>query len=321
MAVLNNDGRTTVSLPRLQETTMKSESLAPVRLHPGRAPRARPRRYLMCAPTYFDVAYAINPWMKPGIRVDRARAMEQWAELRRAYIELGHTVELIAPIPGLPDMVFTANGATVIDGRVLVTRFRHTERAAEAPAYEEWFRARGYGEVTAAEHVGEGQGDYLVAGRWLLAGTGFRTDRQSHAEAQEMFGRPVIGLTLVDPRFYHLDTALAVLDDDHVVYYPPAFSPGSRAVLEELFPDAILADNADADVLGVNAVSDGHNVILPSSAAGLGEQLRRRGYNPIGVDLSELLKAGGGVKCCTLELHAERAVGTSTQLSAHLAGA
>jgi N-dimethylarginine dimethylaminohydrolase len=36
----------------------------------------------------------------------------------------------------------------------------------------------------------------------------------------------------------------------------------------------------------------------------LQEQLRDRGFNPIGVDMSELLKAGGSAKCCTLELRA-----------------
>jgi N-dimethylarginine dimethylaminohydrolase len=121
---------------------------------------------------------------------------------------------------------------------------------------------------------------------------------------QELFGVPVISLQLVDPRFYHLDTALAVLGDHDVAYYPEAFSPGSRAVLQRLFPDAILACEADATVLGLNAVSDGRNVVLPSAATDLANQLRARGYTPVGVDLSELLKAGGSVKCCTLEIRA-----------------
>jgi N-dimethylarginine dimethylaminohydrolase len=43
-------------------------------------------------------------------------------------------------------------------------------------------------------------------------------------------------------------------------------------------------------------------VVLPVQATGLAEQLRARGYEPVGVDLSELLKAGGSAKCCTLEL-------------------
>lgn len=43
-------------------------------------------------------------------------------------------------------------------------------------------------------------------------------------------------------------------------------------------------------------------MLLPDAATGLKTQLSARGFEPIGVDLSELLKAGGSVKCCTLEL-------------------
>ncbi|MEV0194788.1 dimethylargininase [Kitasatospora purpeofusca] len=265
---------------------------------------ATPRRFLMCEPLHFDVTYSINPWMDPGKPVDPELALAQWTALRDLYVSLGHTVEVIEPAPGLPDMVFAANGATVLDGKVLGARFRHVERTAEGPAYLSWFAGNGYRDVHWPEHINEGEGDYLVVGRRILAGSGFRTDQRSHAEAQEFFGVPVIGLTLVDPRFYHLDTALAVLSDDEVMYYPEAFSEGSRAVLRELFPDAILADERDAEVFGLNALSDGRHVLLPEAAVGLQEKLRARGFEPIGVDLTELLYAGGSVKCCTLELRA-----------------
>lgn len=112
----------------------------------------------------------------------------------------------------------------------------------------------------------------------------------------------MIGLTLVDPDYYHLDTALTVLDEQTIAYYPAAFSPGSLAVLRRLFPDAVLASAADAAAFGLNATSDGYNVVLPQNATDLAGQLRDRGFRPVGVDLSELLKAGGSVKCCTLEL-------------------
>ncbi|WP_018544266.1 dimethylargininase [Streptomyces sp. LaPpAH-108] len=261
-----------------------------------------PRRLLMCRPSHFDVHYSINPWMHPEKPVDTELALAQWNTLRALYEELGHTVEVIEPVAGLPDMVFAANGATVVDGKVFGARFRHAERTAEGPAYLDWFRAQGYTELRWPEYINEGEGDYLLAGRRLLAGTGFRTDPRSHAEAQEFFGVPVTGLTLVDPEFYHLDTALAVLSDTEVMYYPAAFTPGSRAVLRELYPDAILATDADAAVFGLNAFSDGRNVLLPQAATHLIDALRARGFAPRGVDLSELLKAGGSVKCCTLEL-------------------
>ncbi|MGH3882843.1 MAG: amidinotransferase, partial [Pseudonocardiaceae bacterium] len=86
------------------------------------------RRYLMCPPRYFTVSYVINPWMDPSRPVDAARAMAQWAALADTHRALGHTVELIDPEPGLPDMVFAANAAMVIGGIVLGARFRDQQR-------------------------------------------------------------------------------------------------------------------------------------------------------------------------------------------------
>ncbi|UNZ19570.1 dimethylargininase [Streptomyces sp. 891-h] len=262
------------------------------------------RRYLMCPPTHFRVTYSINPWMDPGKPVDLRLALAQWEALRDRYRSLGHTVEILDPEPGLPDMVYAANGATVVDGRVLGARFAHPERAGEAAAHRAWYRAHGFADVTEPVHINEGEGDFAVTSSWLLAGRGFRSSPLSHGEAQEFFGRPVIGLDLVDPRYYHLDTALCVLDPegDEVMYHPAAFSPGSQAVLARLFPDALLAEESDALALGLNAVSDGHHVFLPEAAAGLFAPLRARGYEPVPVDLTELLKGGGSVKCVTAEL-------------------
>ncbi|MFC7309788.1 dimethylargininase [Streptomyces monticola] len=267
---------------------------------------ATPRRYLMCPPAHFKVTYSINPWMDPAKPVDVPLAVAQWEDLRERYRSLGHTVEELTPRPELPDMVFAANGATVIDGLVLGARFAYRERAPEAEEHLNWFRAHGFSGAAVHEpaHINEGEGDFAVTASWILAGRGFRASPLSHGEAQEFFGRPVIGLDLVDPRYYHLDTALAVLDDatDEVMYYPGAFSPGSREVLRRLFPDALIAEEADAAALGLNAVSDGRHVLLPQGAVGLFGPLRERGFEPIGMDLGELLKGGGSVKCCTQEL-------------------
>ncbi|MEV0914688.1 dimethylargininase [Streptomyces sp. NPDC049967] len=278
-----------------------------MREEPSLPREATPRRYLMCAPAHFRVTYSINPWMDPTKPVDLPLAQTQWEDLRDRYRALGHTVELLTPDPELPDMVFAANGATVVDGRVLGARFAYQERFAEAAAHRDWFREHGFTEIHEPDHVNEGEGDFAVTSSYLLAGRGFRSSPLSHDEAQEFFGRPVIGLDLVDPRYYHLDTALSVLDEasDEIMYYPDAFSPGSRAVLARLFPDALIAGEADAAALGLNAVSDGRNVLLPQAATGLFDPLRERGFEPLPMDLSELLKGGGSVKCCTQELRGQ----------------
>jgi N-dimethylarginine dimethylaminohydrolase len=263
---------------------------------------ARPRHFLMCPPVFFDVTYSINPWMDVAKPVDTALAVAQWERLRDTYRELGHQVSEMTPVDGLPDMVFTANGATVLEDCVLLAKFRYPQRAEETDAHGEWFRGAGFADVRDARFINEGAGDYLALGGRVLAGTGFRTDPRSHAELQGMTSRQVVSLTLVDPDYYHLDTALAVLDDDDIMYFPEAFDGRSLDVLRELYPDAILATAADAAVFGLNAVSDGRNVVLPQPATGLIGKLRERGYHVTGVDVSELHKAGGAVKCCTLDL-------------------
>jgi len=275
---------------------------------------AQRRRYLMCRPEHFTVSYRINPWMEPSHPTDTARALAQWQTLYDTYVSLGHDVELIDPVPGLPDMVYTANGGFVIDGVALGVRFRVDERRGEERPFMDWFGAHGL-EVVEPVEVQEGEGDFLLVGDTILAGTGFRSAGDSHREVAEVFGREVVSLRLVDPRFYHLDTAIAVLDPvegpggverANIAYLPSAFDPASLAVLQSRYPDAIRVSDDDGAVFGLNAASDGLNVFISPRATGFAEQLRERGYRPVPVDLSELLLGGGGIKCCTLELRGTR---------------
>ncbi|MCW3816563.1 amidinotransferase [Micromonospora sp. DR5-3] len=265
----------------------------------------RKRTYLMCSPEHFAVEYAINPWMDVTAPVDAELAVKQWDRLRETLVGLGHEVHLLSPERGLPDMVFAANGAFVVDGTVYGAQFKHEQRTAEAAAHRAFYEANGWRFIAPSE-TNEGEGDFAYLpdahGGLILAGHGFRTELAAHAEAQEALGRPVVSLRLIDPRFYHLDVALASIDDENIVYYPGAFSAASQQVLAQLFPDAVLADDADALAFGLNLVSDGLNVVLNSEATRLAGKLKAAGYHPVPVELAELKKGGGSVKCCIAEL-------------------
>ncbi|MGW7367731.1 dimethylargininase [Streptomyces sp. NPDC054841] len=262
---------------------------------------ARVRRYLVCPPEHFDVRYAINPWMTSEEPVDSSLARKQWDGLVSLYRSLGHSVETVEPVAELPDMVFAANSALVLDGKVFGAVFHAAERRPEADHYRAWFEGAGF-EVRVPSHTCEGEGDFTPVGGYILAGTGFRTLPAAHQEAQEFFGTPTVSLRLVDPHFYHLDTALFALDDSNIAYYPGAFSEGSQKVLGTLFPDAVISTREDALAFGLNSVSDGHHVVIAEEAKGLIESVAERGYVPVPVDLSEFRKAGGGAKCCTQEI-------------------
>ena len=281
--------------------TYPAPDLTPTRI-------ATKRTVLMCRPEFFTVVYRINPWMDPALPTDTSLAVRQWQTLYDTYLDLGFDVRLVDPIEGLPDMVYAANGGFVLDNIAYGASFTYPERQPEGPAYMDWFRENGF-DVRAPENVNEGEGDFLLVGDVILAGTGFRSASNSHEEIGRIFDREVVTLSLVNPNFYHLDTALAVLDPNplpgevaNIAYLPSAFDRPSLEILQERFPDAILVTEEDAAVLGLNSFSDGYNVVIAARAKDFERQLRERGYHPIGVDLSELLLGGGGVKCCTLEL-------------------
>jgi N-dimethylarginine dimethylaminohydrolase len=260
----------------------------------------------MCPPEHFAVEYAINPWMDPSFEVDRELAVKQWDRLRQTLIDLRHTVHVLDTQPGLPDMVYAANGGFSVGGVVYGARFRYPQRTAEAAAHRAWYESTPGWRFVAPTQTNEGEGDFAYLphafGGLVLAGYGFRTESTAHAEAAEVFGRPVVSLRLVDPRFYHLDTALAALDDGNIAYYPGAFSEASQRILRQLFPAAVLADEEDALAFGLNLVSDGRHVLLNSDAGGMAAKVTAAGYRVVPVELGELKKGGGSVKCCVAEL-------------------
>lgn len=265
--------------------------------------RRRTRRYVLAAPEHVAVTYAINPWMDPAAPFDPERARVQWQDLRDTLAALGHAVEVIPAVPDLPDLVFAANGALVLGRRALLSRFAQPQRRAEAAVHRRWLERRGITVVEANAPV-EGEGDLLVVGDRVLAGHGFRTSMTAHAQLRGLTSREVVSLELVDPRFYHLDTALGVVDERTVVWHPPAFSEASAATVRRLHPDAITVDDHDAALLGCNLVSDGTHVVVPAGVRRLAADLAARGYTVVPVDLSELRLAGGGPKCCVAEHHA-----------------
>jgi N-Dimethylarginine dimethylaminohydrolase len=265
------------------------------------------RNFLMCRPRHFAVTYSVNPFMHPEVPTNTALAIRQWENLRDTYRLLGHSVTLLEPLPGLVDMVFAANGGFTLDGRAYVASFKYPERQPEAAAFRTWFLENGF-DTREPASVNEGEGDFAVAGGIILAGTGFRSAQESHAELAGVFQREVLSLRLVDPRFYHLDVALTVLDAEaesgpgRIAYFPEAFDEASRTLLARRFPGSILVDEEEAALLALNSVSDGRHVVVTEAAPRYIRQLLAHGYTPVPIDLSELLKGGGGIKCCTQEL-------------------
>ncbi len=262
-----------------------------------------PKQVLMCSPDYFDIEYEINVWMHQNDQPSDLTAHHQWQKLHDIYADqLGWSVKQIASVKGLPDMVFTTDECTIVGDKVLLSNFHYPERRPEVDYFEKWFRDNGYSNLKRAENYFEGGGDTIVFGDKIISGYGFRSTPEAHKELEDYFGREVVSLKIIDPHFYHMDTSLAVLDDKTVVYYPGAIDEESQERLKRSVPHLIEATQEEAKGFGLNAVSDGHNVICSDASESLLQKYRNAGFKVYGTPILEFRKSGGGVKCLTLEL-------------------
>jgi N-dimethylarginine dimethylaminohydrolase len=274
-------------------------------------------QFLVTDPAHFDVRYQINPWMRPaawradpeGLKARAAAAADRLQELLELH---GAQTLVIEAAPGLPDLVFPANAAVVLDGRVLLARFRHPERQGEEAVFRRIFsRLKRQGIVQALFELPpglfqEGAGDAIWdSGRGLFwTGFGPRSSPEAASVIGQVFGRPVQPLELASERFYHLDTCFCPLTGGEVLYYPPAFTSEALDAIRAIVPEAerIEASDEEAVAFCVNAVNIGRRIIMARAPASLRSRLRARGYELAEVDLGPFILSGGGAYCMTLRL-------------------
>ncbi len=263
-------------------------------------------RLLVCPPDYFAIDYEINPWMSRANAVNPERARRQWHDLMQVLSgPVGARLEIMAPVPHLPDLVFTANAGVVVGTCVVTSRFRYPERQREEAHFEAWFREHGYEVLTleAPLHF-EGAGDLLGFPDVWFGGYRQRTDIQVYPVIGDLFGREIIPVELVDSRFYHLDTCFCPLSGGEVLYYPPAFDSYGQMAIAERIPDGRRIEVSEEEALrfACNAVCVARHVVMPAGCDRVGVALAERGYQVHPVPLDEFMKSGGSAKCLTLAL-------------------
>ncbi len=264
---------------------------------------------LMCPPDYYGIEYEINPWMSRSRASDDVRARAQWKSLFDLLMALGADIRLLAPVPGLPDLVFTANAALMWRSVAFLARFRHAARQGETPHNEQWFRDNHFeARFLPAGWDFEGAGDALFCGQTLFGGYLIRSDAGALQWLASQIGCPAIPLQLVDDRYYHLDTCFCPLSTDSAIYYPPAFDEYGRKTLVEHVPTLIEVSPDEAARFACNAVVVGRDVVLNTGCPALEESLSNLGFKPHSTELGEFIKAGGSAKCLTLRLDGEDAV-------------
>lgn len=266
---------------------------------------SRQQVYLMCPPDHYGISYEINPWMDRMNQPDLDLAREQWYNLVSNIQEAGAAVEIVPPVPSLPDKVFMADTGLIDQNRFIMSRFRYPLRQPETEYAADWFRRRNY-EVLEFPPLPEEtleSSDVAPFRGCLVAGYGFRTTLSAHETLARLVQKQVLSIKFVDPRFYHLDISFCPLDDRRAMVAPAAWSRHSCELVEKLVPEPLVLELDEAMTFCANAIVVGKIVIMSSCPLRVGRILERWGFMICVSPVSEFIKAGGAVHCLALDLH------------------
>ncbi|MDR4494182.1 MAG: arginine deiminase-related protein [Nitrospirales bacterium] len=263
-------------------------------------------RLLMCPPDYFGIEYEINPWMRRSNQTNGDRARTQWKTLTQVLEnKVGAKLEFMEPVPGLPDLVFTANAGVLYAGKAVPSRFLHPERQGEERHFIDWFTKKGYEVILLEDEMYfEGAGDLLGFPDFWIGGYRQRSDIRAYDELSKIFEKEILPVELVDKRFYHLDTCFCPLSGGELLYFPPAFDEYAQTVMATRIAEdkRFAVPTSEGQRFACNAVCVDRHVVLPTGCPETMAWLHTQGYTTHPVELDEFLKAGGSAKCLTLAL-------------------
>lgn len=250
----------------------------------------------MSPPDYFNIEYSINPWMNPANPIHKARAKRQWQSLKNTYLNLCLKVDIIPPVKGLPDLVFTTDHGVWIGETFYLSNFRYSERQKEQAVVIPWYSTQGIKYQTLPTMCFLEGGDVIFHHDHIFLGHGFRTSLNTAKHLSNMTGYPVVSLELVDESFYHLDTCFLPVSSELAFYYPPAFTSTGIKSLKSCFDILIPVSSHEAEGFACNSIIVDQKVLCQPNPT-FEQKLIDLGYTPLTLDVREFNKSGGGIHC------------------------
>jgi N-dimethylarginine dimethylaminohydrolase len=286
----------------------------------------------MSGADYFGDEDAINELMDASVPVNLEQAKAEHALIKQALESSGVIVKQIPAPPNCQDGVYVANWALVRENKALLARLPNKRQPEEAYALQA-ITDLGLQSLVLPANVERfsGQGDALPCGDIVFVQSPYRTTVAAHPYLKDWLGfREVIALQtkparwfnfgpakknkltgLPDSPTYDIDLALAILkwptttEKGLIAYCPAAFKRSSRAFLKAYDAvDKIEVSYSEAlKSFALNLVSTGEIVIMNSGAPVFQAALEAHGLKTKVLNLPELRKGGGSIRCSTLTLN------------------
>jgi hypothetical protein len=258
-----------------------------------------------------------NAYMDLGVAVDPQRALAQHRALHAA-VATALPAICFPGDPATPDALFPNNVFATAPGRLLLGHMRHPvrQREAERGDIRGFFRdVLGCDEIDLRAQPGvcELTGSLVIdRARGLgFAGLGERCDDAGAAAMHAAFGLRATLLFDLAAGEYHTNVVMSVLAGRALVVCPTGFAdPAVPAALAALYaPHVVELDAAQKGAFAGNCIALSADRVWISQAGadalrpGQRRTLHDAGFAVAAVELDEIEKAGGSLRCCVGEIY------------------
>jgi N-dimethylarginine dimethylaminohydrolase len=261
------------------------------------------RLVLLCPPQFMEIKEVINDVQKRYQKenIDVEKAMQQHRQFVKALQENGVAVELIEPSKEYPEQVFTRDIGFAVEDTVFIGEMASTVRQGEETQLKNWLKSRHIPFQSPACSRLEG-GDVIIDQGTLYVGISSRTSKTAIQELQEKLPRFNVVPISFDEKYLHLDCVFNILSPTEALIFPEALDAETVKMLAKRY--TLLSVNAEEQfALGTNVLSIGHRrVFSQPQNKQVNRLLKKRGFQVIEVDFSEIIKSGGAFRCCTMPL-------------------
>jgi len=261
------------------------------------------KKVIVCEPRYMKIEDVINETQKhfkdDNIKITIAlRQHEDFINILKK-----HDIEVIQ-LPAKPtynEQVFTRDIGFTLGNTIFVAEMASPIRQGEENVLKSWLEDHQIPNYSLNHERIEG-GDVIIDRDSIYVGMSSRTHEKSARYLQSMLTDYEIKPIRFEEKYLHLDCVFNIISPTEALIFPDVIHEEDRKMLSERY-DLITVSSEEQFTLGTNVLSIGHKKIvsLPMNKQ-VNTELRKRGYEVIECDISEIIKSGGSFRCCTLPI-------------------
>jgi N-dimethylarginine dimethylaminohydrolase len=265
------------------------------------------KKVILCQPQYMNIRDVINETQKhfknEGIHIEKA--LEQHDEFVDTLRGQGIEVILLPYHKKYPEQVFTRDIGFTLGETIFVADMASDVRNGEENVLKQWLEDEEISYYNIIGHQIEG-GDVIIDRDTIYIGLSNRTNAKAIGHLQNLLKKQ-FDIIPIDfkSKYLHLDCVFNIVSPELALIYPDALKPEHIDLFKKRY-EVIEVSEEEQFTLGTNVLSIGYKKIisLPVNKK-VNEELRKRGFEIIEVDITEIIKSGGSFRCCTLPIHRE----------------